>query len=187
MRRIAIPVIAILVASRLATPQTEDLDVLTRWVEWADAPARLQLHLNAVAFELLDRRRGEVAQLRTAADWERRRTEVRAALGRVLGTFPERTPLRPRVTGTIEKEGFRIEKVVFESRPAFYVTGCLFLPSNRQPRAPAILNVIGHTDISFRAPMYQQPLLNLVRKGFVVFAVDPVGQGERLQYYAPAA
>jgi dienelactone hydrolase len=187
MRRTAIVVIAILAASPPAAPQTEDLDVLTRWVQWADAPARLQLHLNAVAFDLLDRRRGEVAQLRTAADWERRRTEVRAALGRVLGAFPERTPLRPRVTGTVEKGGFRIEKIVFESRPAFYVTGCLFFPSSRQPRAPAILNVIGHTDASFRAPMYQQLILNLVGKGFIVFAVDPVGQGERLQYYDPAA
>jgi dienelactone hydrolase len=187
MRRTAILVIALLAASPSAAPQTEDLDVLTRSIAWADAPARLQLHLNTLAFELLDRRRGEVAQLRTAADWERRRAQVRAALGRVLGAFPERTPLRPRVMGTVEKDGFRIEKIVFESQPAFYVTGCLFLPSNRPPRAPAILNVIGHADVSFRAPMYQQLILNLVGKGFIVFAVDPVGQGERLQYYDPAA
>src|SRR5436309_12878151 len=187
MRRTAILLMTILAASRLAAPQSEDLNVFTRWVEWADAPARLQLHLNSVAFDLLERRRAEVARLKTAADWERRRTQVRASLMRVLGTFPERTPLRPRVTGTVEREGFRIEKIVFESQPGFYVTGCFFLPSNRQPRAPAILNVIGHTDISFRAPMYQQLILNLVGKGFIVFAIDPVGQGERLQYYDPAA
>ena len=185
MRRIAILLVTILAAPPLAAPQSEDLNVLTRWIEWADAPARLQLQLSSVAFDLLERRRAEVAQLRTAADWERRRTQVRAALERVLGPFPERTPLRPRVMGTIEGEGFRIERIVFESQPRFYVTGCLFVPVNRQPRAPAILNVIGHTDISFRAPRYQQLILNLVRKGFIVFAVDPAGQGERLQYYDP--
>ena len=187
MRRIAILLVTILAAPPLAAPQSEDLNVLTRWIEWADAPARLQLQLSSVAFDLLERRRAEVAQLRTAADWERRRTQVRAALERVLGPFPERTPLRPRVMGTVEGEGFRIERIVFESQPRFYVTGCLFVPVTRQPRAPAILNVIGHTDISFRAPHYQQLILNLVRKGFIVFAVDPVGQGERLQYYDPAA
>src|SRR5206468_445923 len=163
MRRIAILLVTILAAPPRAAPQSEDLNVFTRWVEWADAPARLQLHLNSVAFDLLDRRRAQVARLRSAADWERRREQVRASLARVLGTFPERTPLRPRVMGTIERDGFRIEKIVFESQPGLYVTGCLFLPSDRQPRAPAILNVIGHTDVSFRAPLYQQLILNLVR------------------------
>ena len=171
--------------ARPVLAQGEDLNVLTRWVEWADAPARLRRYLNSVAFDLLERRREEVARLRTAADWERRRAEVRAALDRVLGPFPERTPLRPRVMGTVEKEGFRIEKIVFESQPGLYVTGCLIVPSKRPPRSPAILNVIGHTDVSFRAPSYQQLILNLVRKGFIVFAIDPVGQGERLQYYDP--
>ena len=33
--------------------------------------------------------------------------------------------------------------------------------------------------------MYQQPLLNLVKKGFIVLAIDPIGQGERLQYFDP--
>ena len=186
MRRISFLIVAILAASQSAMPQAEDLNVFARWVGWADAPARLQLHLNSIAFDLLERRRAAVAQLRTAADCERRRAQVRAALLRVLGPFPERTDLRPRVMGTVERQGLRVEKIVFESQPGFYVTGCLFLPSNRQQRAPAILNVIGHTDISFRAPTYQQLILNLVKKGFIVFAVDPIGQGERLQYYDAA-
>src|SRR5437867_12926222 len=152
MHRIVIFLIVILAAAPLAAPQSEDLNVFTRWVEWADAPARLQLHLNSVAFDLLDRRRAEVAQLRTAADWERRRAQVRASLSRVLGTLPERTLLRPRVMGTVESEGFRIEKIVFESRPGLYVTGCLVLPANPHPRAHVVLQVLGLADISFPAP-----------------------------------
>jgi hypothetical protein len=148
LRRLLFVALAVAFA-RPVLAQGEDLNVLTRWVEWADGPARLQRHLNSVAFDLLERRRGEVARLRTAADWERRRAEVRAALDRVLGPFPERTPLRPRVMGTVEKEGFRMEKIVLQSQPG--VTGCLIVPSKRPPRSPAILNVIGHTDVSFRA------------------------------------
>src|SRR5436305_14333058 len=102
MRRIAILLVTILAAPPLAAPQSEDLNVLTRWIEWADAPARLQLQLNSVAFDLLERRRAEVAQLRTADDWESRRTQVRAELERVLGRFSERSQLWARVVGSFE-------------------------------------------------------------------------------------
>jgi len=86
----------------------------------------------------------------------------------------------------VRKEGFRIEKILFESMPSFFVTSCLFVPDNLRGKSPAILNLIGHTDIAFRAPSYQQLVLNLVTKGFIVLAIDPISQGERLQYYDPA-
>lgn len=81
------------------------------------------------------------------------------------------------------KNGYRLENIIYQSTPGLHVTGCLFIPEGLEDRRPAILSVIGHTDISFREPGYQQLILNLVMKGFVVFAIDPVGQGERLQYY----
>jgi cephalosporin-C deacetylase-like acetyl esterase len=166
--------------------QTEDLSVLSLWVEWSDAANMLQHHLNSQAFDLLERRLGSIRALKTAESWKARQAAVRATLDRVVGPFPERTPLNARILGTIAKEGYTIEKVVFDSVPNFHVTGCLFLPNQRRGKAPAILNVIGHTDISFRAPSYQRLILNLVKKGFIVFAIDPIGQGERLQYYDPA-
>jgi pimeloyl-ACP methyl ester carboxylesterase len=43
----------------------------------------------------------------------------------------------------------------------------------------------GHTEKSFRYLPYQKIIINLVKKGFVVFAFDPVGQGERSQYIDP--
>jgi dienelactone hydrolase len=166
--------------------QTEDLQVLSRWVEWSDAPGRLQRELNSQAFDLLEKRQAVIRALKTAQDWKARQATVRAALESVVGPFPPKTPLNARTIAATRKEGYAIEKVVFESIPGFYVTGCLFLPDNRDPKAPAILNVIGHTDMSFRAPSYQLLILNLVKKGFIVFAMDPIGQGERLQYYDPA-
>ena len=168
-----------------APAQSEDLSVLARWIEWADAPNRLQLHLNGIAFDMLEQRREAIRALETADDWRARQQHVRETLHRLVGPFPERTPLNPRVTGVVEKDGYRVEKIVFESMPEFYVTGCLFLPDNLSGPTPAILNVIGHTGIAFRGANYQQFLLNLVRKGFIVFAIDPIGQGERLQYYDP--
>ncbi len=165
--------------------QVEDLSVLGGWIQWSAAPSLLQQRLNSVAFQQLASRKAVVLSLRSAEDWRARQSDVRAALQEVLGPFPEKSPLKARTLGTLKKDGYAIEKVVFESLPGFHVTGCLFIPSGSGARMPAILNVIGHTDIAFRAPSYQRLIQNLVRKGFVVFAMDPVGQGERLQYYDP--
>jgi dienelactone hydrolase len=168
------------------TAEDADLSVLARWFRWRDAPHALREHLNAEAMLLLDQREQRIAALTSAADWRNRKAEVRRTLDTLLGPFPERTPLNAQVTGIVRRQGYRVEKVLFESRPRFFVTGCLFVPDDLAGPAPAILNPIGHTDIGFRAPSYQTLILNLVRKGFIVFAFDPPGQGERLQYLDPA-
>jgi cephalosporin-C deacetylase-like acetyl esterase len=169
----------------VVSAQDEDLTVLQRWVEWSDASNRLQRHLNRLAFEHLARRQETLGALESAEDWRGRQRQIRETLHRIMGPFPERTPLNPQVLGILPKDGYRVEKIVFQSQPEFYVTACLFVPDERQERAPAILNVIGHTGIAFRGASYQQFLLNLVDKGFIVLAMDPIGQGERLQYYDP--
>jgi len=100
-----------------------------------------------------------------------------------VGSFPEKTPLNIQVTGVIQRKGYRVEKLIYESRPGYYVTSALFIPDNLTEKAPAILNPIGHSTNSFRRDIYQHTIINLVQKGFVVLAYDPIGQGERLQYY----
>ena len=102
---------------------------------------------------------------------------------KLLGPFPEKTPLNIRVTGVIQKEGYRVEKLIFESQPNYYVTAAIFIPENLEGKAPAILNPIGHSTMSFRRDIYQHTIINLVKKGFIVLTYDPIGQGERLQYY----
>lgn len=170
-----------------AQQEKENLKVFDRWVEWSGGERMLIKFLNSRAFEKLDERDREVKGLVTAEQWLGYREKIRGVLSRITGAFPERTPLNARVTGRIQKDGYRIEKVVFESMPGFHVTGCLFLPDRIRGRAPAILNVIGHTDVAFRSDGYQILIYNLVKKGFVVFAIDPPGQGERLQYFDPEA
>ncbi len=165
--------------------EREDLNVLSGWAQWSDGQEMLTRHLNRQAFALLDARDRELEGLRTSEDWLARRQRVREALERIVGPLPQRTPLNARVTGTVQKEKFRVEKVIFESLPGLTVTGCLFIPEGAAGPRPAILDVIGHTDIAFRARIYQNVILNLVDKGFVVLAIDPIGQGERLQYFDP--
>jgi dienelactone hydrolase len=186
-QEIATPILVFCLLSLVpgAAAQGEDLAVLGGWIQWSNAPNLLQQQLNSLAFQQLASRKAVVRSLLTADAWRARQADVRKALQEILGPFPERTPLNAQVRSILKKDGYRIEKIVFESQPKFFVTGCLFVPNRQGSKLPAILNVIGHTDISFRSPFYQHLLLNLVRKGFIVFAVDPVGQGERLQYYDP--
>jgi hypothetical protein len=69
--------------------------------------------------------------------------------------------------------------------PDFFVTGVLFVPEGVKAKAPAILYLSGHSASGFRNAPYMTVILNLVQKGFVVLAVDPIGQGERYQYWDP--
>src|SRR5699024_5635092 len=73
--------------------------------------------------------------------------------------------------------------IIYESQPGFYVTSSLFIPKGLQGKAPAIIHFSGHTGEGYRSDVYQHVILNWVKKGFIVFAFDPVGQGERQQYY----
>jgi dienelactone hydrolase len=177
--------VCLLPISQIIFAQEENLNVFDRWVEWSDGKNMLQHHLNDRAFELLDVRDREIAGLKTADDWLTRQKKVKDILLKIVGPFPEKTALNARITGTVKKEGYRIEKILYESMPGFFVTGCLFIPDGIKGRSPAILNVIGHTGIAFRGVVYQTMILHLVQKGFIVFAIDPVGQGERIQYYDP--
>ena len=61
-----------------------------------------------------------------------------------LSPLPERTPLRPVVTGAVETDKFKVEKIHFQSRPGLYVTANLYLPRNPGGPCPAVLYVCGH-------------------------------------------
>lgn len=163
--------------------QEENLNVLDEWIEWTDGHNMLTHHLNEQAFKLLDRRDEHIAGLTTKADWIKRQSEIKQTLTEISGPFPAKTPLNARITGIEKKDGYRIEKIIYESIPGFYVTGCLFIPDGLKGKSPAILNAIGHTSIAFRTEPYQKIILHLVQKGFIVFAIDPVSQGERIQYF----
>jgi len=73
-----------------------------------------------------------------------RQKAVSEQVWKMLGGPLERTPLNPRVTGKVDRPGYRIEKVAFESRPRLYVTANLYLPE-APGRHPAILGPLGHS------------------------------------------
>jgi dienelactone hydrolase len=121
------------------------------------------------------------ALLKTKADAEAYVRGVRAKIARCFGPFPERTPLNAKVTGTVERDAYTIEKVIFESRPQFFVTANLYLPNGGGKR-PGVVGSCGHSENGKAAEAYQSFAQGLARMGYVVLIYDPIGQGERLQY-----
>jgi dienelactone hydrolase len=122
------------------------------------------------------------SNLRTRADAEEYIADVRKKIRLCFGPLPEKTPLNPRVTGKVERDLYTIEKVVFESRPQFFVTANLYVPKGKKFPAPGIVGSCGHSANGKAAEAYQAFAQGLARMGYVVLIFDPIGQGERLQY-----
>ncbi len=164
-----------------------EFHIIKDWIQFSDAPNSLYHHLANQAYVQLAQRSEKIARLNSLPDWQERQKWVHETLLDVVGPFPEKTPLNPKVLRVINKYGYRVEHIVYESQPRFYVTSSMFIPDGLKKgnKAPAIIYVSGHSEKGYRDDVYQHILLNLVKKGFVVFAFDPVGQGERLEYCDP--
>jgi dienelactone hydrolase len=145
------------------------------------AASPLLVELNAIAQGQLRARAKEVAAIHDTASAQARQKQVRERILSLIGGLPEyRGPLNARVTKTTRADGFIIDHVLFESLPQYYVTANLYRPDSGG-RHPAILMSMGHWDSGKAAGQLLSS--NLARKGFVVLAYDPVGQGERQQAY----
>src|SRR5690625_681404 len=168
------------------TLKSQELDVFTAqsksWLRFTNAPNSLNLHLLDEAEKLFRERDQEISKIQSLTDVQDRQQKVRETLTRLNPLNHKKTALNAHTTRTLQKEEYSVELIVFESQPGFFVTGSLFIPHEIQEPSPAILFCSGHSAQAYRRDIYQLPLLNLVKKGFIVFAIDPPGQGERLQY-----
>lgn len=121
-------------------------------------------------------------ELASREDAEAYVEHVRQAIRECFGPEPERTDLNVRVTGAVERDQYRIEKVVFDSRPGFPVTANLYIPKNVELPRPGVVGTCGHSSNGKAAAAYQSFAQGLARLGYVCLIYDPIGQGERLQY-----
>jgi cephalosporin-C deacetylase-like acetyl esterase len=148
------------------------------------AQAPFDARMNDVADRYLTRRAEAVAQLHTRAEAEARARQFREFVLSAIGGLPkERTPLAPQVVGTLHRDGFDVERVIYDSLPGFHVTANLYLPKTGNSPFPAVLYTPGHYPVgkveawTFAA--------NMARNGIAVLVYDPIGEGERLQYFDP--
>ena len=168
-----------------AAPPAEAFTVLARQ---PDGP-RITPYLayqTEMAWRQDDARRAALGRIRTEGDLLQLQGELRTKLLRMLGGLPStRTPLNAQVTGRIQMTGFHIEKVIFESLPGIVVTALVYVPDDGRRDHPAVLVASGH---SANGKAYYQALCQrLAARGYVVICWDPVGQGERSQFWDASA
>jgi len=141
---------------------------------------------------------------KTKEAWRARAAELqrRVLVATGLWPMPERTPLNPVVHGRVDREGFTVEKVYFESCPNHFVTGLLFRPKGKSGRLPAVLCPHGHggrlQDYSEKKTRWllvqgaerfeasgRYPKLarcaGLARMGCVTFIYDMIGYADSVQ------
>ncbi len=142
----------------------------------------LDRYLSDIARRQWEARAEQIARIRTAADVKERQAYIRKKMIEEIGGFPEKTPLNARITGTLDRADYKVEKLIFESEPRHYVTANVFVPKTGTPPFPAVLGTAGHSAEGKANDLYQRAWIALAKRGFVVLAYDPPGQGERLEY-----
>ncbi|MDQ6905061.1 MAG: acetylxylan esterase, partial [Bacteroidota bacterium] len=131
--------------------------------------------------EQYDERRKEFAKAVTSTDLTKQYIKnVGVRITALFGNFPQKTPLHAIITGTLHREGYQIEKIIFESFPNHHVTANLYIPNGKR-KFPAALLFCGHENEAKATVSYQKTAILFAKNGFVVLVVDPISQGERYQ------
>jgi dienelactone hydrolase len=128
--------------------------------------------------EVNARNRTHWSLIQTRDQWEKYRDERIARLRDSLGEFPAPGKLNPRTTGVVDGDGFRIENLVYESRPGQWVPGNLYVPTPTRASMPGILIAHAHHRDKPQAEL-QDMGMTWARAGCLVLVIDQVGYGER--------
>jgi dienelactone hydrolase len=159
----------------------EDWEGEARRLKTADTAASEQ----AVYQNLIARMKATldaVPRARTRAEADAARPRLQQELKHSLGyeKLPVSPDLHARITGTVRKNGYRIENVVYEGLPGEWIPANLYLPDPLNGRAPGILFYNGHWYPDSKArPDAQAFCINMAKFGFVVLNFETYGQGER--------
>jgi len=122
-----------------------------------------------------------LTDIRNLEDWKKQRPELRRQLLEMLGLdpLPARTPLKAQMTGRLQRNGYRIEKIVFQSLPGLYVTGNFYLPDGPPKSLPTILYLCGHSPHPLGSKVeYQDRATWFASHGYPCLVLDTLEFGE---------
>jgi len=160
----------------------EDFNVLKGTPEENKAGTMFLNYVKKILFEKINERNQKIEDFKTIEEWKSHIKFVEETFREIIGQFPKKNQLNVKVTGALDRQEYRIEKIIYESLPKFYVTGNLYVPKGVNFPVPAVLNVLGHTNEGKAFESYQAIFINLAKRGYVDFVIDPISQGERQQY-----
>ena len=129
------------------------------------------------------RRRERVGSIRSAQDVVDRQKEIKTIYSEILGPFPARSPLNVKSIQILQREGYSVECLTYQSLPGVVTTANLYLPKSRSTRCPAIICLPAHWPEGKAQAEYQRMGQLLARRGMAALIFDHVGQGERFEFY----
>ena len=161
----------------------DDLRVLPEKIDNVATGDMMSHYLSRLAGQNFEDWKSRYEQRKTPEQIAEYQKRLREKFIEAIGGLPERTPLNPQVTGIISCDGYRIEKVIFESQPKHHVSALLFLPDagKYKPPYPGVLVPCGHSDNGKAYESYQTMGALLALNGMAGLVFDPVDQGERSQ------
>jgi dienelactone hydrolase len=162
--------------------QSEDLTVWPPFYRRArSVRAMVQEHLRRKVEQAVLAERVVWEKVNTRDDWERFRDERIGALKRSIGKFPpEKPPLQTRVTARHDGDGYRLENVIFQVRPQYWMTANLYLPAKAAQPVPAILIVHSQHYPKTQGELHDMGEL-WARAGSAVLIIERPGYGERTE------
>ena len=127
-------------------------------------------------------------EINSKAEWNSRAEEIRQHILMSCGLWPmpPKSPLNAKVFDRVERDGYSVEKVYFESYPGFFVAGNLYRPRGQgNGPFPAILNPHGHWSKGrledSESGSIAARCINFARQGMIAFAYDMVGYNDTRQ------
>ena len=167
----------------LAQDSRPEWTVLYGHEEFRNADGMLRDYLSKIRSADESARDKVITAVKNRGEMAKYQAEARARLDAILGAFPPKTPLNAKTAGRLDRGGYTVEKVIFESRPRYYVTANVYVPKRGQAPYPAVVAPVGHWGAGKFFEDYQRLGAYLARRGFLVMVYDVPGQGERQQYY----
>jgi cephalosporin-C deacetylase-like acetyl esterase len=177
---IRLNVTLVVLIAMVSSSAADDLTVMPDKIDSIAPHRMLHDYLMKQVLEALQRRRDEYESIKTRPQIVAYQARMRQFFIDHLGGFPQRTPLAAQVVGSERRDGYRIEKVIFESQPGHFVTSVLYLP-DRSPPFPAVLVPCGHSATGKARDLYQRAPILMAKCGMAALCYDPIDQGERHQ------
>jgi cephalosporin-C deacetylase-like acetyl esterase len=146
------------------------------------AQSMMHTYLNEIGYAMLAKRAQTVAALKTRAEADQRKAEVRKKILELVGGLPKTSgPVPVKQFATVDEDGFRIENIAYESFPGYWVTANVYVPAGTGP-FPAMVIAPGHG--AGKSSQFNWGA-NFARAGILTLSIDPMGQGERMQHFDP--
>ena len=181
--KILATIVIICTALGSAARADENLQVLPEKIGDVSPRDMMNHYLRNEAQQYFEKWKAQYEQRKTPEQIAEYQKGLRQKFLDAIGELPQRSPLNPQITGVVRRDGYRVEKVVFESQPKHYVSALLFLPDQKKhkPPYPGVLVPCGHSQNGKAYESYQTMGALLALNGMAALVFDPIDQGERSQ------